>query len=98
MNQRSHPAILQINVAVGFALGTGMAWLYSTVIVLAPTVVPEVARQVYFEAAAIIIGLVDLGLVLVRGLVVLVLRAVVVLVVVLSISPLFVSPTNLNTG
>ena len=43
------------------ALGTGTAWLYSTVIVLFPTLVPEVARHVYFEAAVIIIGMVNLG-------------------------------------
>ncbi|MBT8071643.1 MAG: copper-translocating P-type ATPase [Xanthomonadales bacterium] len=43
------------------ALGTGMAWLYSTIIVLFPALVPEVARHVYFEAAVIIIGMVNLG-------------------------------------
>ena len=43
------------------ALGTGMAWLYSTIIVLFPELVPEIARHVYFEAAAIIIGLINLG-------------------------------------
>ena len=43
------------------ALGTGTAWLYSTVIVLFPALVPEVARHVYFEAAVIIIGMVNLG-------------------------------------
>ena len=43
------------------ALGTGMAWLYSTLIVLFPELVPEIARHVYFEAAAIIIGLINLG-------------------------------------
>ena len=43
------------------ALGTGTAWLYSTVIVLVPTLVPEIARHVYFEAAVIIIGMVNLG-------------------------------------
>lgn len=43
------------------ALGTGTAWLYSTVIVLFPGLVPEVARHVYFEAAVIIIGMVNLG-------------------------------------
>jgi Cu+-exporting ATPase len=46
------------------ALGTGTAWLYSMVVVLMPGVVPEVARHVYFEATAIIIGLIDLGLAL----------------------------------
>ncbi|MGB5290254.1 MAG: HAD-IC family P-type ATPase, partial [Lysobacterales bacterium] len=43
------------------ALGTGTAWLYSTVIVLFPALVPEIARHVYFEAAVIIIGMVNLG-------------------------------------
>lgn len=43
------------------ALGTGTAWLYSTVIVLIPSLVPEIARHVYFEAAVIIIGMVNLG-------------------------------------
>ncbi len=43
------------------ALGTGTAWFYSTVIVLFPELVPAVARHVYFEAAVIIIGMVNLG-------------------------------------
>ena len=57
---RAHSATMDTLIA----LGTGMAWLFSTVIVIAPALVPEVARHVYFEAAAIIIGLVDLGLAL----------------------------------
>jgi cation transport ATPase len=44
------------------ALGTGTAWLYSTVIVLFPALVPEIARHVYFEAAVIIIGMVGDGI------------------------------------
>jgi len=43
------------------ALGTGTAWFYSTIIVLFPALVPEIARHVYFEAAVIIIGMVNLG-------------------------------------
>jgi len=43
------------------ALGTGTAWLYSTLIVLFPGMVPEIARHVYFEASVIIIGMVNLG-------------------------------------
>ncbi len=43
------------------ALGTGTAWLYSSIIVLFPALVPEIARHVYFEAAVIIIGMVNLG-------------------------------------
>ena len=46
------------------ALGTGTAWLYSMVVVLAPGLVPEAARHVYFEASAMIIGLISLGLAL----------------------------------
>ena len=45
-------------------LGTGAAWLYSMVVVLFPSVVPELARHVYFEATAMIIGLINLGLAL----------------------------------
>ncbi|MDO6717953.1 heavy metal translocating P-type ATPase [Psychrosphaera sp. 1_MG-2023] len=44
------------------ALGTGTAWLYSMVVVLSPMMVPEMARHVYFEATAMIIGLINLGL------------------------------------
>ncbi len=43
------------------ALGTGAAWLYSTVVVLAPGWFPEQARHVYFEATCMIIGLISLG-------------------------------------
>jgi P-type Cu+ transporter len=57
---RNHSA----NMDTLIALGTGTAWLYSMVVVLAPQVVPEMARHVYFEATAMIIGLIDLGLAL----------------------------------
>ena len=46
------------------ALGTGTAWIYSMVVVFAPDAVPLMARHVYFEATAMIIGLIDLGLAL----------------------------------
>jgi Cu+-exporting ATPase len=46
------------------ALGTGTAWLYSMVVVLFPHIVPEMARHLYFEASAMIIGLINLGLAL----------------------------------
>ena len=49
------------NMDTLIALGTGTAWIYSTIIVLFPSLVPEVARYVYFEAAVIIIGMVKLG-------------------------------------
>jgi len=44
------------------ALGTGTAWIYSMFVVIAPHLVPEMARHVYFEATAMIIGLINLGL------------------------------------
>ena len=46
------------------ALGTGAAWLYSMLVVFAPHWLPELARHVYFEATAMIIGLINLGLAL----------------------------------
>ena len=52
------------NMDTLIALGTGTAWIYSMVVVFAPGVVPEMARHVYFEATAMIIGLIDLGLAL----------------------------------
>lgn len=52
------------NMNTLIALGTATAWLYSMVVVLLPSYLPEVARHVYFEATAMIIGLVNLGLAL----------------------------------
>ena len=52
------------NMDTLIALGTGTAWLYSMVVVFAPDAVPLMARHVYFEATAMIIGLIDLGLAL----------------------------------
>jgi Cu+-exporting ATPase len=43
------------------ALGTGSAWLYSMAVVYFPAWFPEAARGVYFEAAVMIIGLINLG-------------------------------------
>ena len=43
------------------AVGTGAAWAYSTVVTFAPAVLPEAARVVYFEAAAVIVVLILLG-------------------------------------
>lgn len=42
-------------------LGTGAAWGFSTVSLFAPALLPEAARAVYFEAAAVIITLILLG-------------------------------------
>jgi Cu+-exporting ATPase len=52
------------NMDTLIALGTGTAWLYSMVVVVTPELVPELARHVYFEATAMIIGLINLGLAL----------------------------------
>ncbi|QSX36493.1 heavy metal translocating P-type ATPase [Shewanella sedimentimangrovi] len=52
------------NMDTLIALGTGTAWLYSMTVVLLPQLLPEMARHVYFEATAMIIGLIDLGLAL----------------------------------
>jgi len=43
------------------ALGTLAAWGYSTVVTFAPFLVPEAARAVYFESAAVIVVLILLG-------------------------------------
>jgi Cu+-exporting ATPase len=43
------------------ALGTGAAWGWSTVVTLAPGLIPEASRAVYFESAAVIVTLVLLG-------------------------------------
>lgn len=43
------------------ALGAGAAWAYSTLVLFVPAVVPETARVVYFEAAAVIVTLILMG-------------------------------------
>ncbi len=54
---RAHNA----NMDTLIALGTGTAWVYSALVVLFPAIVPATARHAYFEAAAIIIALINLG-------------------------------------
>ncbi|OEY67919.1 Cu+ exporting ATPase [Marinobacter sp. X15-166B] len=49
------------NMDTLIALGTGTAWLYSMVVATAPGLLPEMARHVYFEASAMIIGFINLG-------------------------------------
>ena len=39
------------------ALGTGAAWFYSMLVVILPDWFPMASRHVYFEASAMIIGL-----------------------------------------
>ncbi|MFP3874695.1 MAG: heavy metal translocating P-type ATPase [Thiohalophilus sp.] len=49
------------NMDTLIALGTGSAWVYSMVVVLFPDTVPTLAQHAYFEAAVVIIALVNLG-------------------------------------
>jgi len=49
------------NMDTLIALGTGTAWVYSMVIVFLPNIVPSLAQHAYFEAAAIIIALINFG-------------------------------------
>ncbi|HEA53875.1 heavy metal translocating P-type ATPase [Marinobacter antarcticus] len=49
------------NMDTLIALGTGTAWLYSITVASIPDALPEMARHVYFEASAMIIGLINLG-------------------------------------
>lgn len=51
----------QANMDTLVGLGTGMAWLYSMIVVLIPGLIPEVGRAVYFDAAVIILALINLG-------------------------------------
>jgi Cu+-exporting ATPase len=54
---RNHNA----NMDTLIALGTGTAWVYSMLITIFPDIVPSLARHAYFEAATIIIALINFG-------------------------------------
>ena len=41
--------------------GVGAAWLYSVIVLVAPSLFPSTARQVYFDSAAVIVALILLG-------------------------------------
>ncbi len=49
------------NMDTLIAIGTGVAWVYSTFIVLFPTALSEVARHMYFDTATLIIAFINLG-------------------------------------
>ncbi|SDN50195.1 heavy metal translocating P-type ATPase [Vreelandella arcis] len=51
----------QANMDTLVAMGTGTAWLYSMAVVLFAPWLPEVAHGIYFEASAMVIGLILLG-------------------------------------
>lgn len=49
------------NMDTLIALGTGSAWLYSMAVVLLPQAFAEASRHIYFEAAVMIVGMINLG-------------------------------------
>ena len=49
------------NMDTLIAMGTGVAWLFSMLVVLIPTLLPAGGRAVYFESALIIIGFIKFG-------------------------------------
>ncbi len=49
------------NMDTLIALGTGTAWFYSMLVVLFPSAFPSLAQHAYFEAALVVIALVNLG-------------------------------------
>jgi P-type Cu+ transporter len=51
----------QANMDMLIALGTGCAWFYSMLVVIMPSWLPENTHHLYFEAAVMIIGLINLG-------------------------------------
>lgn len=57
------PALLRFSPDMNslVSLGTSAAWLYSSVVVFFPAVIPAGSENVYFEAAAVIITLILMG-------------------------------------
>lgn len=49
------------NMDTLIALGTGTAWVYSMLVVIFPSAFPSLAQHAYFEAALVVIALVNLG-------------------------------------
>ncbi|TXH67401.1 MAG: copper-translocating P-type ATPase [Thiothrix sp.] len=49
------------NMDTLIALGTGTAWFYSMLVLLFPSAFPSLAQHAYFEAALVVIALVNLG-------------------------------------
>lgn len=49
------------NMDTLIALGTGTAWFYSMLVVLFPQAFPSLAHHAYFEAALVVVALVNLG-------------------------------------
>lgn len=51
----------QTNMDTLIALGTGSAWLYSTIAIDTSSILPHDVRHAYFEAATIILAFINLG-------------------------------------
>ena len=49
------------NMDTLIAIGTGVAWVYSSFVVIFPDAVSEIARHVYFDTATLIITFINLG-------------------------------------
>jgi Cu+-exporting ATPase len=49
------------NMDTLIAIGTGVAWVYSSFVVIFPDSVSEIARHVYFDTATLIITFINLG-------------------------------------
>lgn len=43
------------------ALGTGAAWIYSAIVIMAPYLIPSAAQVLYLDTAVVVIALVNLG-------------------------------------
>ena len=54
---KNHSATMDTLIAIG----TGVAWVYSTFIVLFPYSLSEIARHAYFDTATLIIAFINLG-------------------------------------
>lgn len=49
------------NMYTLIGMGTGVAWGYSMIVVLFPHIIPELARHIYFDTAALLLAFIDLG-------------------------------------
>lgn len=49
------------NMDTLIALGTGMAWLYSVLVILFPSHLPAFSRHVYFDTAVLLLAFINLG-------------------------------------
>lgn len=52
---------LQGNMNTLIGMGTGAAWVYSMIVICLPTVMPLLARHVYFDTACLLLAFVNFG-------------------------------------